>query len=178
MWVPKRLWAMLVLLLVEPWSTGHHHPYHHSPKLRKIQRPRGARLHLWTIQRLGNCANTQRSTATSLITNTYTLILLSTNLWYRKNKAAADVKAQRLSRLASPLQSHPGSIRPYRHFLPVFTAMKNTTLTSCFQLHDSKKTQTHTGSVLTQRLLFQNMIEILGRARKAEREWKREVGGK
>lgn len=44
--------------------------------------------------------------------------------------------------------------------------MKYTSLTSCFQLHDRKKRrQTHTGSVLQERLLFQNLIEMLGGGR-------------
>lgn len=60
MWMPWRLWAMLVQLLVEPWSAGYHQPYHNSPKLRKIPQPEGKRLHFWTIQRrLWNCANRQ-----------------------------------------------------------------------------------------------------------------------
>lgn len=39
------LWAMLVLQLVAPWSTGYHHPYHHSPKIQ----PWGTLLHFSTI---------------------------------------------------------------------------------------------------------------------------------
>lgn len=142
MWVPRRLWAMLVLLLVEPWSAGYHHPYHHSPKLRKIQRPQGTRLHFWTIQRLGNCFNTQRSTATSTVSHLNTLILLSTNPWYKKNKAAADVNSTETKQVSKP-SAHLRSIRPlthiHTHVLLAFTAMKNITLTSCFQLHDRKK---------------------------------------
>lgn len=101
--MPRRLWAMLVLLLVEPWSTGYHHPYHHSPKLRKIQRPEGKRLHFWTIRRrLWNCANTQRSTATSSITHINTNTPLHKSL-IEKNKAAAGVKGTDTEQVSKPL---------------------------------------------------------------------------
>lgn len=100
--MPRRLWAMLVLLLVEPWSTGYHHPYHHSPKLRKIQRPEGKRLHFWTIRRrLWNRANTQRST-TSSITHINTNTPLHKSL-IEKNKAAAGVKGTDTEQVSKPL---------------------------------------------------------------------------
>lgn len=160
--MPWRLWAMLVQLLVEPWSTGYHHPYHNSPKLRKIQQPEGKSLQFWTIQRrLWNSANTERSKATSSITRTDALILLSTNPWYRgkKTKQRRTWKAQRVSRLESPRQSHHGSIRPfYTHH--AFAASRFTALTPCFQLHDKKQRP------------FKNMIKTveLGSTKGRERQ--------
>lgn len=152
MWTLWRLWAMLILLLVEPWRTGYHHPYHHSPKLRKIQQPKGKRLHIWAIQRrLWNCANTERSKAASSITRTDTIILFSTNPRYRKNKAAADVKDTETEQVRKPSAiTHRVDQTFYTHVFAVLSSHWDSLhlrVVFCCIIR-KKNTKTHKGSVL------------------------------
>lgn len=134
MWVLRRLWAMLVLLLLEPWSTGYHHPYHHSPKLRKIQRPQGVRLHFWTIQsRLGNCANTQRSTATSSITDWHTNTTLHKSLIEEKQSRAGREK-QKTEQVSKPSAITSWVTQTF------YTHRHTHTLSSCIHLNEERHT--------------------------------------
>lgn len=162
--MPRRLWAMLVLLLVEPWSTGYHHPYHHSPKLRKIQRPEGKRLHFWTIRRrLWNCANTQRSTATSSITHINTNTPLHKSL-IEKNKAAAGVKGTDTEQVSKPLAITSWVDQTFNTHMPACTLHSSQWGTLHLHLALSyrigRKTleNTHTSSVL---LYFRTWLKCL-----------------
>lgn len=157
MWMPWRLWAMLVQLLVEPWSAGYHQPYHNSPKLRKIPQPEGKRLHFWTIQRrLWNCANRQSRGSVLNHTCSRSNTPLYKSLVQEKQSSGGRER-QRLSRLESPRQSHRGSMGPL-YTRCTFIASRFTTLTPCFQLHDKKQRP------------FENMIKMVGLGEHKRRE--------